>query len=355
MSQLKLSGNASGTGIVTVAAPNTNSTYTVTLPAAAGTLARTDAAQTFTGVQTFSSDASVNGLTVGRGAGGVSTNTAVGASALNINTTGAYNTAVGSSSLYQNTTATANTAIGYNSLQGATTGGYNTAVGYAAAQSITGGTQNTACGAYALYNGSSTDNTAVGYSALGGSPGTRNVGVGYFAGNNINAGTYNVCIGYTSTSAAADNYEIVIGSSMSGITGKGSSTGFISPNGGGVYQGNNSSSWSTTSDQRLKKNIVDNTEGLDKISQIRVRNFEYRTVDEVTELPANSVIDKQGIQLGVIAQELQQVCPDCVKEESTGVLSVDSDNVFWHMVNAIKELNTRLQAAEAEIAALKGA
>ena len=53
MSQLKLSGDASGTGIVTVAAPNTNNTYTVTLPAAAGTFAQTDVAQTFTGTQTF--------------------------------------------------------------------------------------------------------------------------------------------------------------------------------------------------------------------------------------------------------------------------------------------------------------
>ena len=50
-------------------------------------------------------------------------------------------------------------------------------------------------------------------------------------------------------------------------------TGFISPNGGGVYQGNNSTTWSTTSDQRLKKNIIDNNEGLALITAIQVRNF----------------------------------------------------------------------------------
>ena len=47
--------------------------------------------------------------------------------------------------------------------------------------------------------------------------------------------------------------EIVIGYA---ITGKGTNTGFISPNGGAIYQGGNSSTWSTTSDIRIKKNII---------------------------------------------------------------------------------------------------
>lgn len=41
MSQVKISGNASGTGILTVAAPNTNSNYTLTLPANTGTILTT--------------------------------------------------------------------------------------------------------------------------------------------------------------------------------------------------------------------------------------------------------------------------------------------------------------------------
>lgn len=38
MSQVKVSGNASGTGILTIAAPNTNTNYTLTLPANTGTI-----------------------------------------------------------------------------------------------------------------------------------------------------------------------------------------------------------------------------------------------------------------------------------------------------------------------------
>jgi hypothetical protein len=46
MSQVKLSGNASGSGSVTIASPNTNSAYTITLPAATGTFLTTASAGT---------------------------------------------------------------------------------------------------------------------------------------------------------------------------------------------------------------------------------------------------------------------------------------------------------------------
>lgn len=48
MSQVKIQGNASGTGALTIAAPNTNSNYTLTLPAATTTFVGTDATQTLT-------------------------------------------------------------------------------------------------------------------------------------------------------------------------------------------------------------------------------------------------------------------------------------------------------------------
>ena len=80
-------------------------------------------------------DLTVYGITVGRGAGAVSTNTAVGASALAANTTGAYNTALGYQSLQANTTASNNTAVGYQAGYSQTTGGACTFVGYQAGYS----------------------------------------------------------------------------------------------------------------------------------------------------------------------------------------------------------------------------
>jgi hypothetical protein len=46
MSIVKVSGNASGTGTLTIAAPNTNSDYTLTLPTNTGTLLSTKSAGT---------------------------------------------------------------------------------------------------------------------------------------------------------------------------------------------------------------------------------------------------------------------------------------------------------------------
>jgi hypothetical protein len=57
-------------------------------------------------------DAEINGLTVGRGAGNISTNTAAGRSTLSNNTTGNSNTASGYNALYNNTTGNNNTALG---------------------------------------------------------------------------------------------------------------------------------------------------------------------------------------------------------------------------------------------------
>ena len=160
------------------------------------------------------------------------------------------------------------------------------------------------------------------------------------------------------THASANNVdnEIVIGSKRDGygtvdIVGKGSSTGFISPGTGAVYQGNNSASWATTSDRRIKKNIEDNNTGLEAIKQIQVRNFEYRTQDEITDFenPASAVVRKEGVQLGVIAQEIEEILPDVVNEESTGVKSVNPDNITWYLVNAVKELSAQVEELKKKV------
>jgi hypothetical protein len=281
------------------------------------------------GVFTTTNDASIQGLTVGRGAGAIATNTAIGASALAANTTGAQAVAIGNGALQSNTTAGANTAIGYQAFFSTVTGNIGTAIGYQAGYGVTG-----------------LGNVCIGYSAGNGS-------------STLTSGTYNVLVGTAaSTSGATDVNEIVIGTSGStaGVTGKGSSTGFISPNGGAVYQGNNGATWSVTSDQRLKKNIVNNNTGLSVINQIQVRNFEYRLPEEVdVELNPTDAVSKTGVQLGVIAQELQAVLPECVKQESTGVMSVDADNLTWYLVNAIKELKAIVDTQAARITALEAA
>jgi len=345
-----------------------------------------------------------------------SNNTGIGYAALGANTTGANNTAVGYGALDANQTGVDNTAVGYNAL-GANTTNYNNAFGYEAMFSTTTGTRNNAMGRQALYtnttgndnvalghaamrqNTTGSSNTAVGYEALyanttgvnntaiglraleANTTGENNTVLGYAAGVAITTGSKNICIGRV---AGDGNVSLTTGSSnicigdrvtpnsssgthqivISGVefaAGKGNDTAFINANGGASYNGGNTTTWTTTSDRRIKKNIVDNNEGLEKINGIRVRNFEYRLPEEVdAELSPTDAVIKSGVQLGVIAQELQEVCPDCVEQQSTGVLSVQTDEIFWHMVNAIKELKAindaqavRIETLETKVTALE--
>ena len=123
--------------------------------------------QTVAGAKTFSSDLTVNGLTVGRGGGDSIFNTAVGAATLQSNTTGNFNTAVGAGSIYANTTGKFNTAVGTASIYMNTTGESNTAVGAGSIYANDSGSFNTAIGRQTLYlNSTGNYNTANGIYAL---------------------------------------------------------------------------------------------------------------------------------------------------------------------------------------------
>jgi hypothetical protein len=116
-------GTISGTTLTLTAADASN-------PGLISTGAQTIAgAKTFTNTAAFNTDISVNGLTVGRGAGAVASNTALGATALNANTSGNYNVAVGSEALQRNTAGSVNVALGAATIDYLTSGNNNTAVG----------------------------------------------------------------------------------------------------------------------------------------------------------------------------------------------------------------------------------
>lgn len=279
-------------------------------------------------------------------------NHAVGDSSWNALTTGQYNVGLGHYTAGACTTPIFCVAIGHGTMTHSTTGNNNTAMGGQALYYNTSGGDNTAIGRFALGGSSANshnNNTAVGSHAGGNiTTGIENVFVGSYSGNSspvTQGGSYNTLIGrLTKGSGSNAGFETVIGYNG---TGKGQNTGFLAAS-AGVYQGNNSSSWSTTSDERLKKSIVDNNEGLSIIDQIRVRNFEYRTADEITELQPSDVVEISGTQIGVIAQELEAVAPRCVKTQSTGVKSVDTDELFWHMLNSIQELSAKVAELEAK-------
>ena len=237
-------------------------------------------------------------------------------------TSGDDNVAVGFSALNDNTTGSGNIGIGYKAGEEITTGSYSTVIGYDAANGMTTGPSNVIIGAQTCDGATEIEKC--------------------------------IMIGRLATHAATNNDSmIVIGYNS---TGKGDSTGFINPGGGAVYQGNNATAWAQTSDRRIKKNIVDNNVGLNVINKIRVRNFEYRTLDEIVDFdnPKAAVVEQEGIQLGAIAQELEDFLPEVVETTSEGVKSVTADRITWHLVNAVQELTAQVETLKTEVETLKG-
>jgi len=90
-------------------------------------------------------------------------------------------------------------------------------------------------------------------------------------------------------------------------------------------------SWTNTSDARLK-NVSGNYEyGLEEILSINPVRFRYKENNPLL-LPSG------GELIGLLAQEVQESIPDAVFEGEDGYLRLNADPVFWAMLNAIKEL-----------------
>jgi hypothetical protein len=242
-----------------------------------------------TGTLTSTLDATHYGVTVGRGGGAVSTNTAVGFSASYLNTTGASNTSVGYQAGYTNTVGNQNTAIGmyalyfntgsnnnaigYTALYTNTTGSFNVALGNGTAGSTTGalsanttGSYNTALGNSALLsNTTANNNTAVGYQAgYTNQTGSRSVLMGSTAGYAATALDGDTHIGYSAGSSQTTGFaNTFVGSRGSASNnegaGKAVTTGtyntFIGGSAGGVV--------TTGSKNTILGNYSGNAGGLD--------------------------------------------------------------------------------------------
>ena len=325
--------------------------------------------QTVGGEKTFSSDLTVNGMTVGKGGGAIASNTAIGDSALysnitgdyntangtaalQFNTTGDYNTANGVAALQFNTTGSENTANGVAALQSNTTGVYNTANGVAALISNTTGDRNTANGTAALRNNTTGDwNTANGMNALRfNTTGGYNTAIGEAALYSNTTGDYNTANGLQSlylNTAGIDNTAIGYRALVSNTSGNNNTAlGYganVSSNnlsnataiGNGatvsasnrVRIGNSSVSriegnvaWTNVSDGRIKENVQEAVPGLSFISQLRPVTYTLNTrkQDEITMLAMPDSIKERRmlsdadylesssiVRTGFIAQEVE--------------------------------------------------
>ena len=133
-----------GTNVVEAA--DYSNSYTI------GTLTATDL--------TVTNDATINGVTVGKGNTSRANNTVVGSGALANNTTGDNNVAVGILAMRDNQTGSSNTAVGRYSGLSNVDGSENTYVGNNAGNSNVSGQYNTAMGVGALLLNTASNNTA---------------------------------------------------------------------------------------------------------------------------------------------------------------------------------------------------
>ncbi|CCX80647.1 putative uncharacterized protein [Clostridium sp. CAG:715] len=272
-------------------------------------------------------------------------NTAIGYRALNRAGNSAenagQNTAVGSSALENNVTGFGNTAIGSKALNTGRQGDYNTGLGYYACANVTG-SNKTCIGA----SSGPSDSAALGQGTektifLGDAattvyiPGNLVVGERAFIGASLgDSGTKRNCLFYNTErgwhgvygyngSGDRDSWYFDMNDMIDGRMWDDFRLGFTLKN--------------YISDRRLKYVGTNNNDGLDKIKQLKVFNYVYKK--DTTKTP----------HVGVIAQDLQKVFPNAVKKGTDGFLTIRMEDMFYAVINAIKELDAKYQAQEKRI------
>ena len=316
---------------------------------------------------------------------------AIGASALALQNAGAdaYNVAIGYNAGAAVSTGIRNVIIGGEAGDALTDADHNTAVGYLALTADTKGSQSTAVGLSALAaqnftTSTNANNTAVGaFAGDGITTGKFNTTIGCLANRATTTGDNNVMLGYNLENSTGVNgdHAIVIGVSVSGASNDfsfGKESNVVS------NDFDADANWSRSSDQRLKKNIVNQSLGLDFINDLRTVKYKWKPNNELDASDAQLSHlrkDKEGrkedhedfdgtilnhmnttvTMHNFIAQEVKTALDTAGvssfggwKEDDFGVQQVSREMFVIPLVKAVQELSTALDAALARIATLEG-
>lgn len=293
MSQIKVQGNASGTGIFTIASPNSNTDRTLTLPDQTGTVL------TNAGPFTASASASNGAVTVN-----ASNNVGMGTSSPNsrLELSG---TDTGNGAHLRLTNTTASTGKTYQ-FSSANSGDLFLSIPGVVDRMVIDSSGNLMVGTLTVRGGITSGTNAW---RFGGE--ASDTGPGAFR-------------------------HVAAGTSRIEIYGNGN-----------VVNSNNS--YGALSDLKLKENITDATPKLEKLNQVRVVNY--------------NLIGQEKKQIGVIAQELEQIFPGMVEERpdldddgndlGTTTKSVKYSVFVPMLIKAIQEQQALINDLTARIAALE--
>ncbi|MBN4061787.1 MAG: hypothetical protein COA57_06290 [Flavobacteriales bacterium] len=102
-----------------------------------------------------------------------------------------------------------------------------------------------------------------------------------------------------------------------------------------------------TSDFRMKQDIIDLENSLEKIEQLRGVKYKWKTHD----FPEKNF--DAGWQIGVIAQEVEKVIPELVKTDIEGYKSVEYSHLIPVLMEAIKEQQKMINTMKKQVDYLK--
>lgn len=314
----------------------------------------------------------VEGLTVGRGSGGVyknttvgdialslnttgDENTAIGYGAMNVNTTGARNTAVGSTALASNTTGNDNVAVGRDSLVSNSTGYQNVGVGYQPLLSNQSGSDNIAIGYRTLFNSvSAVANVAVGTRALNSATANYNTAVGFEALNISTSGTNNVALGHSAL------INLTTGSGNFGVAFRDSTGAYLPVSdpttaNNQIVMGHQSVTnayvkvaWTVTSDARDKTNFKRVPHGLAFVNNLRPIAYQFRASRDSQET-------RGGVRYGFKAQDILKLegeSPVIVDNNDPEHLKYNGESLVPVLVNAIQEQQVLIEELWASVGKL---
>jgi hypothetical protein len=260
-------------------------------------------------------------------------NVAIGHNALDSITTASDNISIGRNAICANTTGYSNVSIGSYSSDANTTGFENTVIGVSALGANTTGSCNTAVGRNAFRNRTTAEQgVAVGMNAgCSNTTGNGNTFVGVGAGVNSTTGYQNHVFGVSAGSDAVknittENHQIVIGNN-------GSTHAYIKI------------AWTVTSDERDKMEFKSVPHGLDFVNKLEPVAFKFRK-DRNSEIPTGDV------RYGFKAQDilaLEGDNPVIIDNHDSENLKYKGEALVPVLVNAIKELNNKIEELEAKL------
>jgi len=318
-------------------------------------------------------------------------NVAIGASALSTNTVGSKSIAVGANALLRQNPSTAtdmhNIAIGHNTGEFISTGIKNTIIGGLAGDNLTTGSGNVFIGYDSGGLTTGTDNTFIGHAA--GTlitSGSDNVVIGNYDGNegglDIRTSNGNIVLsdgdgnirGYFDNSGnfLVGTTSVVVGSGGAGTTGfrvdgangilqlasDGTTAGVfnrttsdgnvidVRKNGtvvGSISVTSSATAYNTSSDYRLKENVVALSNATTRLKQLAPKQFNFIA-------DADTTVD------GFLAHEVQSVVPEAItgthnevdSENNPVYQGIDQSKLVPLLVATIQELEARITALEGE-------